>query len=396
MPSFEDGVFRARWIEVQVPAAQVTATATDFTVTITPDMVDGTFFTGGNTPQADGGDIRVVDSDNATQLPIDLVEYTQSGAPAGRVLVLNVKCDLSAGVAKTLYVYYDTTVASTQPAATSTYGAYNAYDANTVTWYEFETDPAGGTLTNRKQNLYHGTVTGGITQDIGTAPHNGSSWQFGPTSAIEYVVINDGFELLTFFNDNGTFDGTIYPTQSVFTSVLGFVHRTNGTSVSSFHRMFLSPLTVNNAIAQNLPAFGASTSHGATTAASLSLSTWGSPQTTWSDTNGIKALICGVTGGTNTYTGDSDRVSDGFDDKFYINASSRAKVLLATLNNCFVGLMDSIVISDVERSNGWLAMRCSNRTNPGTFGTYVTKGTTPVDFEPWFVQNYSIIGATNA
>lgn len=99
---------------------------TDLPVLLTEDNFDSEIFDadGSNPAQNGGGDLRFSsDSAGATQLPIDVVSFVTDNDPANGTAEVWVKvASVSTSADTTIYVWYNTAGAESQPAVTDTYG----------------------------------------------------------------------------------------------------------------------------------------------------------------------------------------------------------------------------------------------------------------------------------
>lgn len=104
----------------------VASDLTNFPLLVTEDMLPSEMFDsdGSNPAQNGGGDIRFSsDSAGTTQLACEVVTFTTDADPANGVAVIWVKVPSVAGASDTtIYVWYNTVGASSQPAVTDTYG----------------------------------------------------------------------------------------------------------------------------------------------------------------------------------------------------------------------------------------------------------------------------------
>ncbi|MDP7023783.1 MAG: hypothetical protein QGH42_06020 [Kiritimatiellia bacterium] len=126
---------------------------------------------------SDGGDVRFsLNSDGTGRLPCDIRSWdTNAGSCEVAVLVSNV----SATADTTIWMWWGK-ASESQPAASDTYGQYNAYDSNTEGVYIFnETLPGGsGTVKNRKANSEHGTPANMESGDV-VDGEVGKAYRFG-------------------------------------------------------------------------------------------------------------------------------------------------------------------------------------------------------------------------
>lgn len=142
-----------------IQATEVDADLTDWTYLLTEDSLPSEMFDedGANHALDGGGDIRFSsDSEGATQLPCDVRAFVTDNDPTLGKASIAVKVPLvSSSVNTTIYIWYGKS-GETQPAASSTYGQYNAYDANLTVW-------DGRSVNTRTTPVRELTVVGGAS-----------------------------------------------------------------------------------------------------------------------------------------------------------------------------------------------------------------------------------------
>jgi Concanavalin A-like lectin/glucanases superfamily len=175
--AFPTGWNRACSIVIQ--HSQVTADQTAFPVLITNDTgclpSEMVTLGGGNAAQSDGGDIRVTsDLAGTTQLPLQVVVWTQNATPSLAKAELWVKTNISASVDTTIYVWYNAGGGQTQPSRSNSFGSDNVWDSNFVTVAHY----ADGTTLSMAESTSHnntGTNHGGCTAGAGAVGTGGAS-----------------------------------------------------------------------------------------------------------------------------------------------------------------------------------------------------------------------------
>lgn len=145
--SFNDVTFRgtagSAWynpswqyrLPVTIPSGTVGSDLTDFPVYVDLSQLGSTFF---NDVKADGGDIRITQSDAVTEVPFELVNIDTSGDTGE----LFFKGTISAGSDTEFYIYFGNTGASLY-ADTDPYGAQNVWTNGYEAVYHFSEDPSG-------------------------------------------------------------------------------------------------------------------------------------------------------------------------------------------------------------------------------------------------------------
>jgi hypothetical protein len=145
--------FNASWpnrVKVTIPTTYVTSNLTNFPVYLRLSDLPASFWAG---VKSDGGDIRITTSDGATQVPLQLTNFS-SGSSVGDVYFKAPS--LSSSSATDFYVYYGNSSAS-QPAANNAFGSQNVWDANTKAVYHLDETSAGtaNEMQDSTANAYH-------------------------------------------------------------------------------------------------------------------------------------------------------------------------------------------------------------------------------------------------
>lgn len=190
-----DPWFDAAWsyrvpIEVNPSYVSGSSNLTSFPVYLDLSDLPAAFHTNVKT---DGCDIRVVESDETTETPFELVEYDSTGDTGELHLLVDT---LSYTATTTFYVYYGNSGASCY-SATDTYGR-NAVWANYVAVYHFNDDPSGGSMTDATGNGYTGTAIGSMTAGDLISGGVGNAWDFdGSNDGVETNSNASAFQLAT-------------------------------------------------------------------------------------------------------------------------------------------------------------------------------------------------------
>lgn len=159
---------------------------TNFSVLLTRAHFDDEVVdpSGSNAARTDGGDVRFSsDSAGNTQLACDVIAFehdTTTGAGDAdiqiRVLVPSIAGPSSGDT--TIYVWYDGSSTTAQPASNDTYGSDNAYDAYWKCYLPLQEDPSGGApqAIDRTSNGNDGTSQGSMTSGDLVAGKVGKGW----------------------------------------------------------------------------------------------------------------------------------------------------------------------------------------------------------------------------
>lgn len=149
--------------------------------------VNGPLDADGTRPMLNGGgDIRFSsDSVGSSQLAVDVRTAATNNDPAsGKLeLAINIPAVSSSGDT-TIYMWWDK-AGESQPAVGSTYGQYNAYDANYQLVIPLTENPADGApqMLDRTSHQRHGTSGGSMT--------SGDSVQGKVGNALDFDGVND-------------------------------------------------------------------------------------------------------------------------------------------------------------------------------------------------------------
>jgi len=165
--AFPDGW--GRIVSISVDDAYVDAELTDWTLVLTEsklpaEMIDSD---NANAEQDGGGAIRASsDSAGATQLPLHVRAFHPTPGGTGAYADIAVKIPTVTDASPTIiYIWYKK-AGEVQPAVGSTYGQYNAYDANYEAVYSLNQDPGpggAGEILDATSNLLHLTAEASMT-----------------------------------------------------------------------------------------------------------------------------------------------------------------------------------------------------------------------------------------
>ena len=162
MPAtFDDAEQRDRKCELVVQASEIEADDSGFPVLLTEVNFPAEIFT---LAQNGGGDLRFATEDadpDSNQIPCDVVTFDTVSSKAE----VYVKRSISALADRSIWVYYDTSSTSSQPAASHAYGADNAYPSTYDLFLPMAEDPSGSApqMLDRTSNNNDGTTAGTMT-----------------------------------------------------------------------------------------------------------------------------------------------------------------------------------------------------------------------------------------
>ncbi len=173
-------------IQITIAASQVVVNQTDWTLVIDQSFssvlteVNGILDADGSDPcLADGGDIvMALDRYGSNRIPVDLREIAINNDPSLGKLELACKIPtVSSSTDTIIYLLWNGTQSS-QPAASDTYGQYNAYDS-----YYTLISPAGGD-DDRTSYQHTGTADGATAADsLGLV---GKATEYNGTNSIHF------------------------------------------------------------------------------------------------------------------------------------------------------------------------------------------------------------------
>lgn len=193
--------------QISIDSGQKSGSPTGIVLTITEDSgladANGPLDADGTAPaQNGGGDLRVSsDSAGTNQIPLDVVSFVTDNDHTAAKCELKVNFDdLSSD---TLYLWWGTAGAESQPAVTDTYGRNAVYSSgNHQLVYSMDEDPSGSSpqLTDRTGNGNDGTSNGSMTSGDVVAGQLGSALDFDGSD--DYINLNSdivaGLTAMTF------------------------------------------------------------------------------------------------------------------------------------------------------------------------------------------------------
>lgn len=201
------------YVEVTIPTTSVASTLTNFPVYVSLATMPAAFWTH---VQADGGDIRVTQSDGSTRCPVDLVKI-DTGAETGE---LHFLAPTVSSASDTTYRIYYGHGALTQPAVGDAYGR-NAVWADYLVVLHMNEDPSGSApqMVDSTGNGHDGTSDGSMTAgDLIDGKLAGGALGFdGSNDRITFSTLRDavaGAAAATFtawvYKNSGSNDGAIW------------------------------------------------------------------------------------------------------------------------------------------------------------------------------------------
>jgi hypothetical protein len=343
----------------------------DFSVMITRDHLDDEVVdpSGSNAARTDGGDVRFSsDSAGTTQLACDVIAFehdSSTGADDAEIQIRVNVPSLSSASDTDIYIWYDGSTTTAQPAASNTYGSDNAYDANWEGYW-----PDGGS-TDRTSNGNDGTAQGGVTL-------GGSTGQVG--DATDYEASS------TQYSDLGTRIDVVSPM-----TLLAWV---NPESLDVQYRGVIAA-RANADYQYQLRTVGATSPYD-----TLSLLTSGGSSTSSLTITSSTWQLIGVSADTTgwTFFKDSSTDSQSAQGSSSVAAAGNTTIGIGGKNipsQSWDGLIDEAQIHSTARSSAWITTEYNNTNSPSTFASPGTPsdtsgGGTPI---PVFVHHYRMMGA---
>lgn len=184
-----DPWFDASWdyrIQIDVDDAQVPSTLSAFPVYLELSDLPSDFHTN---VKSDGCDIRIVESDEETETPFELVDY-DDGSDVGELYFLADSLTGSGGGDTTFYIYYGNSGASCY-SASDTYGAQNVWTG----WdgvFHMNEDPSAGNILDSTGNSNDLTPTGSFSGSELVSGLFGDGGKALDLSATQYLVSGNG------------------------------------------------------------------------------------------------------------------------------------------------------------------------------------------------------------
>jgi hypothetical protein len=207
--AFPDGW--AHRVAITIDAADIDADLTDWTLVFDQGFdsvltqVNGPLDADGTRPSIDGGgDVRFSsDAAGTTQLAVDVRDWSTDNTPANGTCEVAVKVpSVSSSTDTTIYLWWGK-AGETQPGAATTYGQYNAYDANhiLVSPCACDVNRTATAITLTANNITPGDSTGKVgkaTEYLGGGTQSRVTMTSGPLSfeyddpfTIEAIARND-------------------------------------------------------------------------------------------------------------------------------------------------------------------------------------------------------------
>lgn len=167
------------YVEVTIPSVAVSAAVTDFPVYLDLSLLPAAFWAHA---QADGGDIRVTESDGSTRCPVDLVTIN-AGLQTGELHFL--ASSLSSVTDSVFRVYYGHGGLS-QPLPTDTYGRNAVWGDYAAVWH-LEEDPAGAPpqMSDATGTGHNGAAQGSMSSGASIPARLGRGLEFDYTQNVQ-------------------------------------------------------------------------------------------------------------------------------------------------------------------------------------------------------------------
>lgn len=291
-----------------------------------------------------GADIRFTTDNGITELPREIESY------AGGILVTWVKTNLSSTVDTIIYMYYGN-VATTEPAANSTYGSQAVWSNGYAGVWHL----GNGTILSAADStgVNNGTLSGSTLPSVIGGNIDGAA-DFNGVVGGSYIDagINSSLNLPA----NLSFSAWIYPHS--LTGPHFLIERRTGDGLDAVYSVYTS--------SNKLELFRYDgTSRIATSTSTLNLNTWNyvaivvdtTSHKVWLYVNSGTPNEVSLNGGGNTSPTGST----------YIGRST------SSTTREFNGLIDNLNISTVARTANWIATEYANQNVPGTFLTLGTE-----------------------
>ncbi len=340
-------------IEITINHNEVAGGLSNFPVYLDLSDLPSSFF---STVRADGGDIRITESDGVSLVPREVV-WVDGGNEAGEVHFQAPS--LSSGTDTTFYLYYGN-AAATEPAADSAYGSENVWDDDYVLVYHLQ--ETSGAVKDSTKNGLHGTIGAGVTQ--GTSTVLGKGLAIGTTGGVNIPA----------YTPAGGLTVSILAMQSTAHANYKSLFTLDGNAYSAFR-------FDNSNLRQSY--FNGSNSDIYRETNSLQ----GSNGVWYLYTLVHELVSTNVTLKNyrdNSLIG-SSVTTDGYTPRYVRNLFSRSTSL------GFVGLATEARISNIDRSAAWIASEYSNQSNTATFYSLAAPEAAPAGGGPMMSTNFKMI-----
>ena len=344
-----------RKCKLTVQASQVSGTQTSFPCLLLAAQLPNEMVTsgGGNAAQSNGGDIRFSsDSAGSTQLPCELVQWTQNANPALATAEIWVTpASISSGGNVDIYVWYNAGGGQTLPAANSTYGSQAVWDANFKGVWHL---PNGSTLSYTDSKGVNtgtgvntptaaaGKIDGGMQLD-GTSPYV----NIGHDTSLN---VGDVFTVEAWVNTNG---GVGTTRCTVFSS-----------RISNTAGSFSCEVGTANSITNSMIMTGIGTYIAQSVGSLIFNSTW--YHLVWTKNGGATPVMY-VNGAAVTLNSSAAyTVVDNATDKMIGTGAAGGLFLWA--------IADEVRLSGSVRSANWISTEYNNQNTPASFWAVGTPG----------------------
>ncbi len=364
---------RSQAITINSSLVEGTTPLTDFPILVTLDHLNEEVVDGGmNSALNGGGDIRFSsDASGNNRLAIEVVEFITDPIPTNRKCQIWVKIpSLSATSDTTIYIWYNKN-GEVQPSATEVYGSQSVWSSNYVSVWHMEEDPSG-TVPQIKDSgfgLNNGTTGGNMESNDLVPSQIGNGLALNGNKQFVNVGNSSNLNLVS----NLTISGWVNPTNFHAFYIMA---KRSETVNSGYNILFQKEeyLTFYDGTTIHYP--GLKYNENQWNYAVIKIDPIGT--TTMFFLNGV------FSSGKTTL-----ELTDGLAQNLYLGARSNGAGL--PLN----GLIDEVRVSNIERSNDWIATEYNNQINPLDFASAGASEAHMIDTETPTIPVLSNITQTN-
>lgn len=350
---------------ITIESDYVTADITGIPVLFTEDNLPSEMFDadGSYPAQPDGDDIRfTTDQDGATQVPVQVVEFTTDNNPANGTAEIWVKLTVDADADQTIYVWYNEATTAA-PTPSSTYGSENVWDNNYKGVYHLEESISSSSehFKDATSNANHLTLnsTSGITSvsgKIGNCVLFDQTGHYLSDSGLASDVQGESAVTISAWikSDNTSTDAGIIHGDTPNEQDVGIMWRydASGASGGNNNTWKVGFGDVDNQ-ANNCKAEGS---------ANIQTTNDQYVVAAWTQNNAPKVYLDGSYD-TNSWSQTSNTAIDINSSTVYIGVGSKGSLG----SSGWDGQINEVRISVNERSSDWIATEYNSQNSPGTF-----------------------------
>ena len=323
--------------KITIDNTKVDADQTDFPVYV--DLADLGADFHSNLADANGGDIRVTDSDGLTELPRQVV-VIDTGANTGE---LHFEANfLSSTVNTDFYIYYGNAAAS-EPLASSTYGSEAVWANGYVGVWHLHNDFLDSSFPNNNGTNSGSTNTGGKIGD-------GSDFLASNTAGVD-VLDSATLDLNSTVTVSAWFNPNVVPPATTYQRLVVKSTPTNASPYTMYGLLFDNLGHLRAEVASG----GSQNSIEGTT--SVLDGTWQYGTMTYDGTD-LKLY----------YNGGADSTPTTFSGSIDVNNEPLTMGKAGFDSQYFDGKLDEARVSSVARTAGWISTEYNNQDSPGVGG----------------------------